>query len=70
LRSGLTTQKEKQTIRHSGMDCRNPGSKDEPEDIHVGLDYSIPFCNDAIENFCIDQPSPVRPTFSKEQFHE
>ena len=65
MRSGLTTESEKLTIRHSGMDCRNAGSKDESEDIHVGLDYSIPCCNDAIENFCISQPSSLRPTFFK-----
>jgi hypothetical protein len=35
MRSGLTTENEKQTIRHSGMDCRNPGSKDESGDIRV-----------------------------------
>ena len=65
MRSGLTTESEKLTIRYSRMDCRNAGSKDESEDIHVGLDYSITCCNEAIENFCINQPSSLRPTFFK-----
>jgi hypothetical protein len=65
MRSGLTTEKEKRMVRHSGMDSRNPGFKDGCGDIHVGLDSSIPCWNDAIENFCISAPSRLRPSVFK-----
>jgi hypothetical protein len=65
MRSGLTTENEKQTLRHSGMDCRNLGSKDGSGDIHVGLDSSVPCWNDALKNFCMGPPSLLRPTVFK-----